>query len=475
MSDDAPPAATALPVYLDYNATTPLSECVVAAMQPFMVAGVSSTLFGNPSSSHVYGASARRALEQARRSIATCIGAEQSSEVVLLGSATESLNYALLGAARAQRARGRGAHLISCAIEHVATLAILEQLQREGFRVTLLPVDSEGRVSAAQVAAAIQPDTVLVSIMLANNEVGSVLPVGEIAAAIRSTPVSDGHSIWLHTDASQALGKIPVDVRELDVDLLTVAGHKIYASKGVGALYVRAATVQAQGGLAKHMIGANHENDRRAGTENVMLVAGLGAACDAITAELPALMRSFTQLRDELQESIRSNMRTLLQEHGLHRLYTCDPVPPASSSAAAVPTGPTTDSPRHAFLIHGSIAHRLTNTLSIGFHSISATELLGRLQAHVAASAGAACHSDTVSLSYVLQAMNVPREFGMGTLRLSVGRYNTMEEMRRVGRLIAQTVVQMWGEQQRAAVAKVNETAPYTTLQPQDVQDDGPA
>jgi len=274
----------ALPVYCDYNATTPLSEAVVAAMSPFLVAGVvGTTLFGNPSSSHIYGASARQKLDEARSEVARALNARSPREILFVSGATEALNTALQGAAFAQRARGRGKHIISCSFEHIAALAILDKLVKEdGFDVTLLSPDSNGSISPEQVAAAIRPDTVLVSLMLANNEVGSVLPLAAIAQAVRSSSVTDGRTVFIHTDASQALGKIEVDVGALDVDLLTVAGHKIYASKGVGALYVREGTVVAQGGLRKFMLGANHEGDRRAGTENVQLIAGLGAACKAI-------------------------------------------------------------------------------------------------------------------------------------------------------------------------------------------------
>lgn len=421
-----------MPIYLDYNATTPLREEVVAEMQPFLTAGVSSPLFGNPSSSHLYGRAAKTALELARTRIARCLNAAHPDEILLVSGATESLNSALIGGAMRQRELGRGHHLISCAIEHIATLQILQHLQKQGFDVTILPVDNDGRVSAEQVSAALRPDTCLVSLMLANNESGSILPIADIARAIRSTSVKDGRTIWLHTDASQAVGKHPVDVQALDVDLLTVAGHKLYAPKGVGALYVRQSTVGAVGGVCKIMHGANHELNRRAGTENVLLVVGLGKACEVAANELDQTLRRFTELRDALQRSIQDELQKLVSQYGLQ----------ADAQQ------------RYDSLVHAPF-HRLANTLSVGFHLILATDLLHRLSAHIAASAGAACHSDSVQLSYVLQAMRVPPEYGMGTVRLSVGRYNTLEEVNNAGKWIAQTVADMWREQKQGEYAKI--------------------
>ena len=468
-------AADVLPVYVDYNATTPLSEAVVAAMLPFLTAGVqSSTLFGNASSGHVYGASAKAALERARASVARAINAESPQEIVFLSGATESLNYALQGAAFAQRARGHGHHLITANVEHIAALQIFQKLQQEdGFDVTILPVDSFGRVSARQVAEALRPTTVLVSLMLANNEVGALMPLQSIVAAVRSSEVA--RHVWIHTDASQALGKVAVDVQALGVDLLTVAGHKVYASKGVGALYIRASTIGAQGGLRKFMVGANHESDRRAGTENVMLCAGLGAACDEFATPqlLQDIVSKFVHLRDTLQRAIQQRLDRNIRAHGLGHLYSCSTqdenneqrgqaaaAPSAaltsaasavSAAAAAAPaSAPSASRPRVGFLVHAPPVDRLSNTLSIGFVGLSASELLDRLRFHLSASAGSACHASTVHLSYVLQAMGVAREYAMGTVRLSVGRYNSSVEMEQVGEWIANTVTQMWIEQKQA-------------------------
>ena len=478
----------ALPVYVDYNATTPLSESVCAAMQPFLVSGVSAAtagLFGNASSSHWYGAAAKQALEGARASVARCINASHPSEIVFLSGATESLNYALSGGAHAQRSRTQGRnHVLSCAVEHVATLAILERLREEGFEVSILPVDASGRVSAQQVREALRPSTILVSLMLANNEVGSVLPLSEICSGVRSHP--HGEDIWIHTDASQALGKIPVDVQSLGVDLLTIAGHKIYASKGVGALYIRQGRVQAQGGLRKFMVGANHELDRRAGTENTMLIAGLGAACAAFDSsqKLQPLMRSFESMRDELYTAIVDCLRREIPKQGLRDMYTVEGMDTATqavaTTAAAAAAGsssssssPAASAPRLAFVLHASPQHRLSNTLSIGFLHINASALLHNLQAHVAASAGAACHASTVHLSYVLKAMGVAPEYGMGTLRLSVGRYNHIEELRQVGEWIGRAVVSMWMQQksnrEQAEQAKLD-ASNYHTMQPKQVE-----
>jgi cysteine desulfurase len=433
----------ALPLYLDYNATTPLSEDVVSAMTPFLVAGVGTTAFGNPSSGHVFGRSAKQAFEQARQQVAQCIGADTPQEIVLLSGATESLNYALIGGAHRQRKLGRGNHIISCNYEHIAALRIYEHLTTDGFEVTLLPVDQDGRISPEQVTAVIRPETILISLMLANNEVGAVLPIREIALAVRAT--KDGGQIWLHTDASQAVGKHPVQVNDLGVDLLTIAGHKLYAPKGIGALYIRASTVGFHGGLEKHTHGANHESDRRAGTENVLLSVGLGQACDSARKELQTNLQKFAELRDTLEASILDHLNKLKAKYNLR------PDLPALATAAT-PASHSPSSPRYDCLVHGARPHRLCNTLSIGFHLVSASALLHRLSRHIAASAGAACHSDTVHLSYVLEAMKVSPEYGMGTLRLSVGRYNTLEEMQQVGGWIAQTVVSLWLEGRDAAV-----------------------
>ena len=448
VSLDLPPLAPgAMPVYLDNNATTPLLPSVTVAMMPFLTAGVNNTYFGNPSSSHLFGRSAKSAFEDARRDIATCIEAGSSDEIVILSGATESLNFSLIGGAKRQRALGRGNHIITSSFEHIATLEIVKYLADvEGFEVTILPVNEFGLVSAESVAAAVTPSTILISLMLANNEIGSILPIREIVQAVRATSIKNGRDIWVHTDASQAIGKMRVSVEELGVDMLTIAGHKIYAPKGIGALYIRHSSIGANGGLCKLIHGANHERDRRAGTENVLLAVGLGAACKEITNIRPEeIEQQFTQMRDALQASIEKHLQQLKEEHKL--VASIDATPSETNS----PSPPAPKSFHYDFRIHGHPIHRLSNTLSIGFHRINSSELLRRLSSHIAASAGSACHADSVQLSYVLQAIKAGNEYGMGTIRLSVGRFNTIGEMDQCGRWIAQTVVQLWIEAQNQA------------------------
>jgi len=486
-----------LPIYLDYNATTPLSDRVIEAMRPFMTAGPgfngvgddsplhptpgpATPLFGNASSSHRYGVAAKQQLETARRHIAQSIHAADPMEILFTSGATESLNSALIGGALAQRRRimGKdvrsGGHIITQATEHVAALNIVSYLREEhGFDVTILPVDHEGLVDPIAVQSALRDDTLLVSVMLANNEVGTIQPLPVIASTIRSWLSSHSYSsdrILLHTDASQAMGKLRVDVEELGVDLLTIAGHKLYAPKGIGALYIRQSSVGKHGGLAKIMIGANHESNRRAGTENVMYAAALGAACQDATTNIQTIMQHMQQRRDELYDSISSNLRRLLKVHGLDSIMhvpeldaavarppdsayvvfpssTVSADVPASSSSASVSPLPSTPA---AFEVYVSLSHRLVNTLSIGFWRLPASHLLQRLSQHVAASAGAACHSASdVKLSYVLRALCVREEYGMGVIRLTVGRQTTSKEARTAGEWIAKVAVTMWQEQQQ--------------------------
>jgi cysteine desulfurase len=368
------------PIYLDYNATTPLAPEVVVALLPCL-----GSLYGNPSSPHTYGIEAKRAVEGARAHVASLLGAV-SAEVVFTSGGTEANNMALKGIAGARDAglayRDRGRHIVTTAVEHPAILEPCEHLAAQGYETTILPVDASGTVDPADVARAIRDDTLLVSVMHANNEVGTIQPIAEIAA------IAHAHGALMHTDAAQTPGKIPVRVDELGVDLLSVAGHKLYAPKGVGALYVRRGVR-----LVKFMHGAGHESNRRASTENLMGIVGLGAACALVAQHLPAYAAHMWAVRDRLQQ-------------GLQRVG-----------------GDT--------LVHGHPQARLPNTLSIGFRDLDATDLLVELADDVAASAGAACHSNVVSVSAVLQAMRVPLPYARGTLRFSVGRNTTAEEIDR--------------------------------------------
>ncbi|MCP4574384.1 MAG: cysteine desulfurase [bacterium] len=366
------------PVYLDHNATTPLDPRVVEAMEPYL-----REHFGNPSSPHVYGRRAQAAVEDARRQVAAALEVDPAG-VVFTSGGTEANNQAIVGLA------GEGGHLVTTAVEHPAVLEVCRHLERRGVTTTLVPVDARGRIDPARVADAITPDTRLVSVMLANNEVGTLQPVAEVAALARS------RGIPCHTDAAQAVGKIPVSCATLGVDLLSVAGHKLYAPKGVGALLIRPGL-----DLPCLMHGASHEQGRRPGTENVAGIVGLGVACRLAAAETAAETCRLGALRDRL----------------------------AARLVAAVP---------HA-VIHGHPDLRLLNTLSISFPGRAAPDLLDALPG-VAVSAGAACHGDGQVGSHVLAAMGVDAAVARGTLRISLGRFNTDEEIERAGEEIAAVV-----------------------------------
>jgi cysteine desulfurase NifS/selenium donor protein len=359
------------PIYLDYNATTPIDPAVAAAMLPFLYG-----VFGNPSSAHAFGAEARSAVEKARASVALLLGA-RPEEIVFTGGGSEANNLAIKGTAFARREQGN--HIITTAIEHPAVLEVCDWLETRGFRVTRLPVDQEGFVDPAAVERAITTGTILVTVMLANNEVGTLEPVAEIAALCRK------RGIVVHTDAAQAVGKIPVKTADLGVDLLSVAGHKLYAPKGIGALYV-APGVR----LEKFIHGAPHEGGRRAGTENVLEIVGLGRACELAEANLAGYSARMASMRDRLEKGL---------EKGIPDIR-----------------------------FNGPRDRRLPNTASVSFRDLDAATILSGLEG-VAASAGAACHADKVDLSHVLSALGVPLDFARGTVRFSVGRETTEEEI----------------------------------------------
>ncbi len=361
------------PIYLDYNATTPIDPRVAEAMRPYI-----DEHFGNPSSSHAYGATAKKAVEHARRQVAGLLGCEPY-EVVFTSGGSESNNHAIRGVARAYR--GKGNHIITSAVEHPAVTEVCRFLEANGYSVTYLPVDEFGLVDPQIVESAITPQTILITIMHANNEVGTVEPIAEIAAIARR------HGILIHSDCAQSVGKIPVSTDSLDVDLLSIAGHKIYAPKGVGALYIRDGV-----GPEKLLYGADHEMKRRAGTENVIEIVALGEACEIIGEGLDRHGKHMETMRNRLEEALTSGFADTR--------------------------------------VNGHPWKRLPNTASIGFRGLEATTILSEL-AGVAASAGAACHSDRVDVSSVLEAMKVPLDVAMGTIRFSTGRFTTAEEIDR--------------------------------------------
>ena len=368
------------PIYLDYNGTTPHDPEVVAAMRPFL-----ETEFGNPSSGHAYGAKPREAVANARRQVAALLDC-RPGEILFTSGGTESNNHAILGVAR--RLREKGNHIITSAFEHPAVLEVCRYLASDGFETTYLPVSTDGLVDPADVEKALRPTTILITIMHANNEVGTLQPITAISRIARR------HGICLHTDAAQSVGKVPVEVDALGVDLLSVAGHKLYAPKGIGALYVRPPLIPE-----KFCHGAGQESGWRAGTENVLEIVGLGKACEIARQGLEKHMVRMKQLRDSLYTGLTE----------------------------AIP----------ASRLNGHAEQRLPNTLSIAFKDIEAQRLLDTIGSEVAASAGAACHADTVEISHVLKAMAVPLEWAQGTVRFSLGRMTTAEEIEKTILVVA--------------------------------------
>ena len=370
------------PIYLDYNATTPIDPEVAAAMLPYM-----REHFGNPSSSHWYGLEARKGVEKARGQVAALLNCSPS-EIIFTSGGTESNNHAIKGAAR--KLRRKGNHIITSAFEHPAVTEVCEYLATGRFEITYVPVDNDGIIDLDALEKAITERTVLISVMHANNEAGTIQPIGEIARIAR------GRGILCHTDAAQSVGKIPVDTAELGVDLLSVAGHKLYAPKGIGALFIREGIE-----LEKFMHGAGHEQGRRAGTENVIGMAGLGMACEVTKRDLAVNAERMKRSRDKLEEGL---------------------------------LGAVADA-----RVNGHPEKRLPNTLSVSFKGIDAGALLQAMEG-LAASAGAACHGNSVELSRTLCAMAVPVEWARGTIRLSTGKYTTQGEIDRALEIIATAV-----------------------------------
>ena len=367
------------PIYLDYNATTPIDPAVIDAMLPYL-----REHYGNPSSTHSYGKTTHDAIDRARAQVAALLGA-QSDEIVFTAGGTEASNQALKGAVFARLQGNLGTlqdHIITSAVEHPATLKPCAFLQKLGCAVTILPVDRYGLVDPDAVRKALTPATTIVSIMHANNEVGTIQPIREIANIVKK------HGALMHTDAAQSLGKVPVDVGALEVDMLSVAGHKVYAPKGVGVLFVRRGVK-----LEPLLHGAGHEGGRRAGTENVPYIVGLGKACDIAQQMLPAATAKLQSLRDRLW----------------HRL--CEGL-------------------GERITLNGHPDQRLPNTLNVNFVGQVGAELLARVP-EIAASTGSACHEGQIELSPVLAAMGVAPALGKGAVRLSVGRFTTVEEIDR--------------------------------------------
>ncbi len=360
-------------IYLDYNASTPIAPEAVEAMQPFL-----TEHYGNPSSLHWAGIPVRDAVGLARTQVADLLGCAPE-EVVFTSGGSEANNHALKGVFFANREKGN--HIITTAVEHPAIHNPCRFLEQHGAKVTVLPVDRFGRADPDDVRRAVGPETILITVMHANNEVGTIQPIAEIAAIARHA------GVLFHTDAAQSVGKIPTNVDELGVDLLSVAGHKLYAPKGIGALFIREETT-----IGPFIHGAGHEMGRRAGTENVLLAVALGAACGIAHRwiGMPQVQTLRNRFWDRLQENFGQGVT-----------------------------------------LNGHLTERLPNTLNVNFSGRIGAEILANLP-WVAASTGSACHSGSVTLSYVLAAMGVPLEVGTGAIRFSLGRATEWEELEEV-------------------------------------------
>ena len=367
-------------IYLDYNATTPVAEEVAEAIHPYLEANMQTGNFGNPSSSHEFGEKTARAVEEARLKVADLINASVR-EIIFTSGGSESNNMAIKGVA--EQHREKGGHIITSEIEHPAVRKPCGYLEEKGFDVTYLTVDETGMVAAEDVKKAIREDTILITVMHANNEIGTIQPIKDIGR------IAAEHDILFHTDAAQSVGKIPVDVQELGVDFLTIAGHKLYAPKGVGALYCR-----DHESLIPLIHGAGHEFGLRAGTENVILQAGLGEAAS---------------LSQVLQQNDEGEKLKELTDYFHDRLK---------------------DISGDSLRLNGHREKRLPNTLNVSFVGYEGDKLLSQAE-EIAASTGAACHEDSVELSPVLSALGVSEERGKGAVRFSLGRYTDREQLDR--------------------------------------------
>ena len=360
-------------IYMDNAATTRVTQPVLEAMMPCL-----TNVYGNPSSVHAFGRDARRLLDEARAKVAAALNAKPN-EIYFTGCGTESDNWAVRGSAYALKAKGN--HIITSSIEHHAILHTCQQLEREGFKVTYLPVDEYGQVSAADVEKAITPETTLISIMTANNEIGTIQPIAEIGAIARA------HGVRFHTDAVQAVGAIPVDVKAMNVDLLSLSGHKLHAPKGIGALYIRSGVR-----LERLMNGGAQERTQRPGTENMPSIVGLGRAIELATAHLDEKAAYVSALRDKLIKGI-------------------------------LETIPDTR-------LNGHPANRLPGNCNVSIRYIEGESMLLNLDIKgIAASSGSACTSGSLDPSHVLLAIGLTHEVAHGSLRFSLNEDNTEEEV----------------------------------------------
>lgn len=365
-------------IYLDHNATTPVAPEVVEAMRPYW-----GEKYGNPSSAYTLGRVAKQALEEARAQVADLLGC-QPGEIVFTSGGTESNNMVIKGVAYSLAEKGR--HVITTAIEHPAVTNPCLFLLYQGYDVTFLPVDSTGLVDPSAVKEAIRPTTVLISVMHANNETGTIQPISEIGALAREA------GVLFHTDAAQSAGKIPTRVPDLQVDFLSVAGHKMYAPKGVGALFLKNGLR-----IEPFMHGAGQESGRRAGTENVMFAVALGRACALACERMSADAERIRRLGDRLHSLLAEDIPGLV--------------------------------------LNGHSEARLPNTLNVSLPGVDGGTLLDTIP-EICASTGAACHDRSVQLSHVLAAMQVPEKIGRGAIRLTLGRENTEAQIDKAAKMI---------------------------------------
>jgi cysteine desulfurase len=371
-------------IYLDYNATTPVAPEVAEEMWPFI-----QTHFGNPSSSNAIGRHNKEAIEKSRMQVAGLIGAKPE-EILFTSGGTESNNHAIRGAVVANQQKGK--HIITSQVEHPAVTEVCKFLEKQGYEITWLPVDAFGKVYPADVEKAIRPDTTMITIMHANNEVGTIQPVKEIGE------IAKKHGVLFHTDAAQSVGKIETDVNELNVDLLSIAGHKLYAPKGIGALYIRNGVK-----LENLIFGAGQERGLRPGTENVPYIVALGKACELAGENLGTNNRHLFETRQRLLDGLKEKCRTTIQ-------------------------------------LNADLNNCLPNTLSIAFEKVDAHTLDSLVSKKVLFSTGSACHANSVEISPVLKAMQVNPLTAAGTVRISTGKFTTIEETDRAVEIISETV-----------------------------------
>jgi cysteine desulfurase len=371
------------PIYLDYNATTPVDKEVANEMLPYI-----RNLFGNPSSTYAIGRTSKEAINKARKQVASLINAKPE-EIVFTSCATESNNLAIHGFVLANKDKGK--HIITSAVEHPAVTEVCKYISTLGYEITYLPVDAFGMVNPVDVEKAIRPDTALITIMHANNEVGTIQPISEIAA------IAKKNNITFHTDASQSIGKIDTDITTLGVDLLTIAGHKLYAPKGIGALYIK------RGVKIENLLhGAGQENGIKPGTENVIHIVGLGKACEIAQRDFDKNRQNMLSMRDNLLDGLKNNLGDKVK-------------------------------------VNGNLRNSLPNTLSVAFDKVEAHTLASVISKDICISTGSACHANSIEISSVLKAMNIDIKTAAGTVRISTGKYTTTEEIETAVKIISDT------------------------------------